>query len=60
MYKVNNLSNTYHNYKYAVIRDCNTDGYWYYGAYNNLQQAIQVANEIGNGVVVETNEITNA
>lgn len=55
MYKVNNLSKTFENYKYVVIRDCTdtNEGYWYYGATNNLVEAQQVAAEIGNGLVVE-------
>jgi hypothetical protein len=55
MYKVNNLSKTYANYEYVVIRDCTdtNEGYWYYGATNNLVEAQQVAAEIGNGLVVE-------
>lgn len=59
MYKVNNLSGTYANYKYVVIRDCTktNEGFWYYGAYNNLVLAQQVAREIGNGLVVEPQDI---
>lgn len=55
MYKVNNLSKTYANYEYVVIRDCTdtNEGYWYYGATNNLVEAQQVAEEIGNGLVIE-------
>lgn len=59
MYKVNNLSATYANYKYVVIRDCSdtNEGYWYYGAYNDIVFAQQVAAEIGNGLVVEPQDI---
>lgn len=59
MYKVNNLSATYANYKYVVIRDCTKSlhWFWYYGAYNNLVLAQQVAREIGNGLVVEPQDI---
>lgn len=55
MYKVNNLSKTYANYEYVVIRDCTdtNEGYWYYGATNNLVEAQEAAAEIGNGLVVE-------
>lgn len=55
MYKVNNLSKTFENYKYVVIRDCTdtNEGYWYYGAYNDIVAAQQAAAEIGNGLVVE-------
>ena len=57
MYKVNNLSATYANYKYVVIRDCANEGYWYYGATNNLVRAQEIAAEIGNGFVVEPQDI---
>ena len=59
MYKVNNLSATYANYKYVVIRDCTdtNEGYWYYGATNNLVEAQEAAAEIGNGLVVESQDI---
>ena len=59
MYKVNNLSATYANYKYVVIRDCTdcNEGYWYYGAYNDVAAAQQTAACIGNGLVVEPQDI---
>ena len=59
MYKVNNLSATYANYKYVVIRDCTdtNEGYWYYGAYNDIVAAQQVAACIGNGFIVEPQDI---
>ena len=59
MYKVNNLSETYANYKYVVIRDCTdtNEGYWYYGATNNLVDAQRIAAYIGNGFVVEPQDI---
>ena len=59
MYKVNNLSGNWQDYKYVVIRDCTdtNEGYWYYGATNNLVEAQEVAAEIGNGLVVESQDI---
>ena len=59
MYKVNNLSATYANYTYVVIRDCtNTnEGYWYYGANKNIMAAQQAAAVIGNGFIVEPQDI---
>ena len=55
--KVNNVSADYMNYKYVVVRDCAVEGLWFYGGYNNLKTAQQVAWEIGNGLVVETQDI---
>jgi hypothetical protein len=57
MYKVNNLSETYANYKYIVIRDCANEGYWYYGAYNDIVAAQQAAACISNGFIVEPKDI---
>lgn len=56
-FKVYNTTTTFTNYKYAVIRDCGEHGYWYYGAYNDLLTAQTVANDLCNGVVVETESI---
>lgn len=59
MYKVNNLSATYANYKYVVIRDY-TDtngGYWYYGAYNDIVAAQQASVCISNSLIVEPQDI---
>lgn len=56
MYSVNNVSKSYANHKYAVIRECGYE-YWYYGSYNSLEQAQDVCNEIGNGLVVESKNI---
>lgn len=59
MFKVNNLSETYANYKYVVIRDCTetNEGYWYYGAYNDIVAAYQIACAIGNGLIVESQDV---
>jgi hypothetical protein len=56
MYNVNNVSKDFLNYKYSVIRDCDGE-YWYYGSYNSLEQAQDVCNEIGNGLIVESKNI---
>lgn len=55
-YKVKNVSQTYLNYKYNVVRYVDRE-YWYYGGYNDLVEAQNVATEIGNGIVVESNSI---
>lgn len=62
MYKVNNLSGNWKNYKYTVIRDCRdtNEGLWYYGSYNSLQLAQEAYKEIGNGIIVETTQIEQA
>lgn len=59
MYKVNNLSGSWQDYKYIVIRDCRDigEGFWYYGAYNNIVAAQQAAAVIGNGFIVEPQDI---
>lgn len=62
MYKVNNLSGNWKNYKYTVILDCRdtNEGWRYYGSYNSIQLAQQAYNEISNGWIVETEKITQA
>lgn len=59
MYKVNNLSGNWRNYKYTVIRDCRdtNEGLWYYGSYNSLQLAQESYKEICNGIIVESTQI---
>lgn len=57
MYKVKNVSNTYQNYKYTVIRkvindDTNEIEYWYYCGYNNIVLAQEVVKELNNGVLI--------
>lgn len=60
IYTVKNLPKRYSEYvkeyNYTVIREC-SDGYWYFGVYNNLEYASRVAKEIGNGVVVESKTV---
>jgi len=61
MYKVKNLPANYMIYPYAiytVIRDCGDDGYWYYGSYEDITTAHKAANEIGNGLIIETSKIS--
>ena len=60
MYQVKNIDNSnWREYKYMVIRDCSDEqapnnGFWYWGSYNDLAVAHQEANELCNGVLVET------
>jgi hypothetical protein len=51
MYKVNNVSKSYLNYKYSVIRDCGGE-YWYYGSYDTLERSQEVCNSLCNGLIV--------
>ena len=57
MYKVKNVSDTYQNYKYTVIRKVINDDtkkieYWYYGGYNNIVLAQEVIKELNNGILI--------
>lgn len=46
MTKVNNLPDTYANYKYTVIIwDEDREEYWFYGAYNSLDTACAAMRE---------------
>lgn len=67
-YQVNNVSASFRNYKYVVVRDCKeevqsfyngdeTKRYWYWGAYNNLSTAQEACIECGNGFVAESEEV---
>ena len=52
---INNLPETISR-KYIVIRRCDDDGkvsLWYYGQYSDMDMALDIALEIGNGFVVE-------
>ena len=53
--KVKNCNSTISG-QYTVVRDCE-DGFWFYGSYEEFDRAQSVAKEIGNGVVVPTEEI---
>lgn len=55
-FKVKNCPNYMNNYKFAVIRDCE-NAFWFYSCYNDVTIASRVAKEIGNGVVVLTEDI---
>lgn len=57
MYKVKNVSDTYQNYKYTVIRKVINDDtkeieYWYYGGYNNIVLPQEVIKELNNGILI--------
>ena len=52
MYKVKNVSDTYQNYKYTIIREVIKEiEYWYYGGYNNIV-AQEVVKELNNGILI--------
>ena len=62
MYDVKNVHTSYSNHKYTVIRDCNNeaapnDGYWYWCSYDDLNRAYEAARELGNGLVVESEDV---
>lgn len=60
---VNNLSNYAKNYKYIVARRLddveNGSDLWFWGAWDELEEATQAASEIG-GIVMEREDIENA
>lgn len=67
-YQVNNVSKSFRDYKYIVIRDCEEDiksfyngdttkRYWYYGAYNSLAHAQAACDATGNGFIAESEEV---
>lgn len=52
---VNNVPDYAHKYEWWVIRYC--DGYmWFWGGFDDENRAIEAANEIGNGMVIQNNE----
>ena len=53
--KINNVPNSAYKRKYWVVRDCGTDGKWFYGAWDNIKKAAYTANIIGNGFVYSNN-----
>ena len=62
MIDVKNVHASYSNHKYTVIRDCNNEerpnnGYWYWCSYDDLKLAYEAARELGNGLVVESENI---
>ena len=56
MYNVNNVSKSYLDYQFSVIRYCDGE-YWYYGSYDTIEQAQIACNEIDNGLIVESQNI---
>lgn len=56
MYSVNNVSKSYLNSEYSVIRDAENE-YWYYGSYDSLERAQEVSKTLGNGLVVKSEDI---
>lgn len=56
MYSVNNVSKSYLNSEYSVIRDVENE-YWYYCSYDSLERAQEVSKTLGNGLVVKSKDI---
>ena len=59
MYEVKNCHPSFINHKYTVIRDCNDEaapnnGYWYWCSYDKLELAYEAANDLPNGMLVES------
>lgn len=58
--KVNNLFEYAKNHKYIVARQTddveNGSDLWFWGAWNDLRQAQDAANDIG-GIVIETEDV---
>lgn len=62
MYNVKNVHPSYANHPYTVIRDCYNEaapnnGYWYWCSYDDIVLAQRAANDIGNGLIVESKDI---
>lgn len=49
---INNMPDYANDYEYIVVRNCNADGIWFYGAYHAFDKAIQAAEECHNGIVI--------
>lgn len=45
MVKVNNLPENFKNYRWVVVRECG--GYWFWGAYNDIDEMRKHKFEIG-------------
>lgn len=56
MYNVNNVSKSYLDHQFSVIRYCD-DEYWYYGSYDTIKQAQIACNETDNGLIVDSQNI---
>lgn len=59
MILVHNVSSHAHEYKYMIVRKCDTE-LWYYGADNDHAKCQRIAQEIGNGLVFESEDIKPA
>lgn len=60
MIKINNMEAYARDYKYIVARQIRKHGhidYWFYGAWNDRDEANEVALELGNGAVFKTSDI---
>lgn len=42
--------------RFVVARRAEDATLWYYGSYDTVERAVEVAEELGNGFVVEVNE----
>lgn len=49
---INNMQDYADSYPYIVVRNCDIDGIWFYGAYHDFEKAIHAASECGNGIVI--------
>lgn len=52
MSTIQNMPDYAGEYEYIVVRNCNKDGIWFYGAYHDFTKAVNAASECGNGIVV--------
>ena len=62
MYEVKNCPSSFIKHKYTVIRNSNDEaapnnGYWYWGSYDKLELAYEAANDLPNGMLVESEMI---
>lgn len=62
MYEVKNCDPNFCNHKYTVIRNCNDEaapnnGYWYWCSYDDIVFAQYAANDLPNGILVESEMI---
>lgn len=52
-YVINNAPDYAKDYPYIVVRMCD-DALWFYGAYDDVQQAVKAKSEIGGIIVVKS------
>ena len=50
--EVNNMPENVHG-PWMVVRDCRDARFWYFGTYDTEEKAREVAEDIGNGIVLE-------